>query len=144
MPETIFQAEEENKEMAYTGLRNKKQAPIKAPMAQFSDQTYNKRQPLEEEKHEVIDNNTPRRKLKDRVSRNAVEDVKSNTAELPQRNVLNTKEEDEFKDLNIKANCSNSSDEEREQRIFQFSPLSSKKQQDDDSGDTDHSGENRI
>jgi len=83
MPETIFQAEEENKEMAYTGLRNKKQAPIKAPMAQFSDQTYNKRQPLEEEKHEVIDNNTPRRKLKDRVSRNAVEDVKSNTAELP-------------------------------------------------------------
>lgn len=47
--------------------------------------------------------------------------------------ILNHNEDNEFNNLNINQVVgSNSSDNETEQRIFQFSPLSSKKQLDDD------------
>lgn len=44
---------------------------------------------------------------------------------------FDAKEQNEFMNLNIKQNASDSEDESQ-QRIFQFSPLSSKKQQDEE------------
>jgi len=45
---------------------------------------------------------------------------------------------DEFNNLNIKQNASES-DDEREQRIFQFSPLSSKKNRDEEESEQERS-----
>ena len=71
------------------------------------------------------------------------EELKINTADAPRRNegnlakdLVNPAEGEEFKNLNIAGGLSES-DDENQQRIFQFSPLSSKKQHGDDDSDAE-------